>query len=285
MRSMPQGSPQRRLTEQDQLRKALLLDRAHPAFRESVQIWTARGKRQALHAPGLQCVSEQGAELLVSIVQNIAATSEMTPIFERSVPGYLLHPTFLGMIGHAADRHPSAAQMDEEQHVVRHQPSPGQHLDGEEVCSGQDAHVPPDEFAPGRGLTTLGRGSDTVATQDVADALVGNANPQVGQRSDNTIVTPTGILAREAKHAVLSLWADPRSAGSSTLIRAVELSRDQLTIPSEDRVGLGDASDLLKRFASQSLRCSSAALPDVLYHRKQQIAFCIISSRRQRRCR
>jgi hypothetical protein len=61
------------------------------------------------------------------------------------VPGYLLHPRLVGMNGDPSDSHPAALEMDEEQHVVGHQPAQRQHLCGEEVSARQQRQVGPNE--------------------------------------------------------------------------------------------------------------------------------------------
>jgi len=53
----------------------------------------------------------------------------------------------------------ASLQMQEEQNVVRHQAPPRQHLDGEEIGSGEHVQVPADEFLPSRRLTPLGSGA------------------------------------------------------------------------------------------------------------------------------
>ena len=73
----------------------------------------------------------------------------------------------------SSDIHSPALEVDEEQHVVGHQPAQRQHLGGEEVGAGQQLHVGPDEGGPcGRALA-LRRGRQTVAPQNIADRLIG----------------------------------------------------------------------------------------------------------------
>ena len=50
---------------------------------------------------------------------------------------------------------------------------------------------------------------------------------------------------------MLDLRGDPRPAGEPTLSGAVELGGDQLPIPAENRVRVGDAGDLLEQFPAQ----------------------------------
>jgi hypothetical protein len=71
--------------------------------------------------------------------------------------------------------------VDEEQHVVRHQPSQRPDLGGEEVGRHEDVHVRADELCPrGRSLA-LWRWGEAVALEDVAHRLVTDSVAKVGQ--------------------------------------------------------------------------------------------------------
>ena len=76
---------------------------------------------------------------------------------------------------------------------------------GKEVGSCEHVHVPADELLPSRRLPPFGSRCDVVSAQDVAHSLVGNRMTQVGQRADDAIVTPTGVLAGEANDQFLYL--------------------------------------------------------------------------------
>jgi hypothetical protein len=52
---------------------------------------------------------------------------------------------------------PARFQMNEEQHVVGSETSPGEHFNGEEVGIYKDRHVEGDEILPGSILAPLGR--------------------------------------------------------------------------------------------------------------------------------
>jgi hypothetical protein len=64
--------------------------------------------------------------------------------------------------------------MKEEQHVVRHQPSPSEHLDREKVTAGQYSHVSGEKVLPCRDLASLRSRSDTMATEYVPHRLIGS---------------------------------------------------------------------------------------------------------------
>src|SRR5260370_38736093 len=75
--------------------------------------------------------------------------------------------------------------------------------------------------------------------------------PQIGSRSHDPIIAPAGILSRQPNHQTLDFRGDSRPAGLPTLSGAVELRGDQLAIPAENRVGVGDTGDLLPQFPAQ----------------------------------
>jgi hypothetical protein len=105
---------QRSLPEQDQVRQAFLFDGTYPT--------------QALHATRGQGLPKLAAELLVAVVQQVAATVQISVVLHAGVVRYWLHPACLRVARDAAQIYPTGAYCDEEQDVIRHQPSPGQHL-------------------------------------------------------------------------------------------------------------------------------------------------------------
>src|SRR5436190_1584682 len=70
------------------------------------------------------------------------------------------------MFGQTGETDTARFQMDEEQDVVGGETSPGQHFDGEEVGTCQDAHVRCDEILPGGILALFGCRLDPVAAKD-----------------------------------------------------------------------------------------------------------------------
>ena len=100
------------------------------------------------------------------------------------------------MSGDAAQPHSATADLDEEQNVVRDEPSPCQHFDREEVRASEHVHMRLDELLPGGRATPLGRRWDLVTTQDVADRLIGDPMAQVGQRAHDPIIAPGPVFVR-----------------------------------------------------------------------------------------
>src|SRR5215469_17032982 len=158
-----QGAAQRAFPKQNEMGKTLALHRAHPSLREGIQIRAARRKSQALYSSGCQRLSEIRAELRIAVVQHIAMAAQISGFLVHRVAGHLGHPLLRRMARDARQAYASSFQMQEEQNVVRHQASPCQHLDGEEVGSREHVHVPAEELPPSCRLTPLGSWCDVVA--------------------------------------------------------------------------------------------------------------------------
>ena len=84
----------------------------------------------------------------IAIMQEIAAIPKRAASFHGHVPGDLLHPWLVGVNRDSGDVHPAALEMDEEQHVVGHQPAQRQYFCGEEVGPCQQRQVRPNEGRP-----------------------------------------------------------------------------------------------------------------------------------------
>src|SRR5262245_22120094 len=59
----------------------------------------------------------------------------------------------------------------------------------------------------------LGCGRQPVALQDIADRLIADPIPQIGQRPRNPVITPVTVLLGHANDQLLNLSLDPRPAG------------------------------------------------------------------------
>jgi|SRR5450759_1801241 hypothetical protein len=99
------------------------------------------------------------------------------------------------------------------QDVVRGKTSPGEHFDGEEVGTCQDGYVGGYEILPGSILAPLRCRQDSVSAQDVAHRLIGNEVAEIGQGSDDAVVSPTGVLSGKADDQRFQVWRDAGPAG------------------------------------------------------------------------
>jgi hypothetical protein len=69
------------------------------------------------------------------------------------------------------------------------------------------------EIFPSRFLTALGRWRQLVPLKDVTHGLVGDEMTEIGQSSNNAILSPTGVLPGEADNQCLQFGFDCGAAG------------------------------------------------------------------------
>jgi len=100
--------------------------------------------------------------------------------------------------GEAGDGHTPGFQVDKEEDVVCDETTPGQDLDGEEVCPGKDGHVGGDEVPPIGTLASFRRWCDAVALQNVPHRLMGDYVTEITERAGDAIVTPAFVLLSHA---------------------------------------------------------------------------------------
>jgi len=74
-------------------------------------------------------------------MQNLTAWMKVAPSLLGRAASDLVHPLLIRMSGDSRHADPTAFQVKEEQHVIGHQPSPGQHFHREEISSSQHVHV------------------------------------------------------------------------------------------------------------------------------------------------
>src|ERR1700686_100245 len=103
-----QGAAQRGFTEQNELGKTFAFDRAYPPLRVTIQIWAACRQSHAAYPAGRESIAEVRAELLVGMVQHVAAPFKTARPPQRGVRGHFLHPARLRMSGDPADPSPTA---------------------------------------------------------------------------------------------------------------------------------------------------------------------------------
>src|SRR5262245_2400811 len=76
---------------------------------------------------------------------------------------------------------------------------------------------------------------------------------EIGQSTDDAVVSPAGVLSGEADNERLEFRLDAGPAGRSTKFGSVKFAGNEPPVPSEDGIGFGDASDLLQRSPAEPL--------------------------------
>src|SRR5262249_31698198 len=109
------------------------------------------------------------------------------------------------------------------------------------------------ESRPGGCGLALRGGRQTMAPQDIANRLIADLIPQIGQCSYNPVIAPIPVLLGHADDQLLDLSADPRRARSLTGLRAIEFAGHHFAVPSQDRVWSGHSRHLSESLAPQTM--------------------------------
>jgi len=133
--------------------------------------------------------------------------------------------------GDAGEGNTPGVEVEKEEDVVGNKTTPGQDLNGEEVCSGKDGHMGADEFLPTRVLAALRRWRDAMTLQNVSDRLIRDLMAEVGESASDAIVTPAIVLLGHAEDERLEFIANARTSRVGAMLRAVELAGDQTALP------------------------------------------------------
>src|SRR5438128_1985103 len=152
---------------------------------------------------------------------------------------------------HSRDMDLPTTQMDEKEHVIRHQPTQGPDLGGEEVGRHEDVHVCADKRLPRRSGLPFWSWRNAMALEDVAHRLSTDRQAQVGQGADDPVIAPGAILLGYANNQRFELLVDFGTAWRLPLLGAVKLVGDQFAVPGEDRVGFDDLGHFLQGLLAQ----------------------------------
>src|SRR6516162_6388968 len=76
--------------------------------------------------PAASVVRKHRAELGVAIVQRVSPLLQESPGLAGRVARHLLHPSLVGMPGDSGQANAATLQVNEEQDVICHQPTPGE---------------------------------------------------------------------------------------------------------------------------------------------------------------
>lgn len=95
-------------------------------------------------------------------MQEVTTSTDRTSGLIDRIASHLSHPGFGGVPRDAGEGNAPRLQVEKEEYVIRYETTPGQDLDGEEVCPGQHGHVGGDEVLPTCALASFRRWRDAV---------------------------------------------------------------------------------------------------------------------------
>jgi hypothetical protein len=117
--------------------------------------------------------------------------------------------------------HPTAVELDEEEHVQPLQPD---RLDGEEVDRDHAMCLGSQELAPGEPRALPGRPEASLAKQ-LAHGRGRYRDAEPAKLADDPLIAPPSVLTREAQHELADLAPNWRAADSTGYVQRFATSR------------------------------------------------------------
>lgn len=157
------------------------------------------------------------------------------------------HEELIRIRRYSHDLNGSRRKIDDEERVVRYEALCRPNLGGEEVRGGDGRRVRLDKRAPRRSLAALRSRIDTGVLQRTLDRVGADNMPDVLECSLDSVVAPGRVLIGELHGKGSDGFHEP-DAGGVRFRLVGPLRRDQVPMPSQDRLGLDDDRVLLQQF-------------------------------------
>ena len=250
------------LPEEDHATQTLTLDASHKSLDVCIQV--RRPCRQGDRMQRSENRTERLAELRVAIHEQVPRAKQEAVEWIGHVARDLFHPSFIWVRCATSEMHTAGRDFHDEEQIQGDQPTPGPHLDGGEVDGAEYLPMSLDECLPSGLSLALRSRFNPMCFEDVSDRPVGDLVAQVGQGAFDAIVTPGRILAGHAENEFDDFSRGARPPDLLAAMAVVPFQRDELTVPTEDRVWGGDRPDLAERLAAEDLALDGQATPLVI---------------------
>src|SRR5262249_39892152 len=188
--------------------------------------------------------------LAVAVMNKILAGNQEAPICHREVARDLHHPALIGMGSLASHVHLAAREVDKKEHVIRDHAGRRPDLSGEEVRGHEYIHVRTDKLLPCRGFLAFRGWWNAIALENVPHSLIADRITQMPQSSHNAVIAPRTTLLGETHDQGLGCGIDWGAPKRLALLGTVNLLRDELPMPCQNRLRLDDRSDFGQRLLS-----------------------------------
>jgi len=182
------GPAQRLLTEEVHPIQALALDRQNKPFDVSVQIRRTVRQPNDVSSGVLEQVPKFRGELLVAVQDEESLAEQKAVDRVGEIPTDLHHERAVRPGSDSGNVHFSRRELDDDEHVVGHEPAERGDLDGEEVSRSHSFPMGGEKRAPRRPLTSLRRGLDAVFPQNICDGAPGNGMAEIRERAANSCI-------------------------------------------------------------------------------------------------
>ena len=201
MDELSDGTAQRLLTEEDHPLQALALDRQNKPFDVSVQIRRTVRQPNDVRFGVLEQIAKLRGELLVAVQDEESLAAQKAVEWVGEIPTDLHHERAVRPRSDSGNVYFSRRQLDDDEHIVGHEPANCGDLDGEEVGCSNGFPMGGEERAPRRPLTSLRRGLDAMFSQNIGDGAPGYRMAEseraprmrVYPTSDSTVPSPPRV--------------------------------------------------------------------------------------------
>jgi RHS repeat-associated protein len=198
---MPEGS----LAEENHTVEAFVFDRPDEPFGERVQVRGTRRQGEWFYSGRTEDHVEAGGEFGVAIPDEVPAFGKKFTTAGREIAGGLPHPVVGWIAGDPADVDFSAGNMDEEQAAIGDQTKWSPNFGGEEIGCEKTVGMRFNKVSPACLGLALGSRINTMFFKDVCNRLVADDMAEGGQRSGDSAISPSRILAGELENQIESL--------------------------------------------------------------------------------
>ena len=217
MDELSDGTTQRWLTEEDHPLQALALDRQNKPFDVSVQIRRTVRQPHDVRSGVLEQIAKLRGELLVAVQDEESLAAQKAVEWVGEIPTDLHHERAIRPRSYSGNVHFSRRQLDDDEHIVGHEPANCGDLDGEEVCRSNGFPMGGEKRAPWRSLTSLRRGLDAMFSQNIGDGAPGYDMAEIREGAANACIPRPRIRLRHPYDKLANLGHDPGPSAALAL--------------------------------------------------------------------
>jgi hypothetical protein len=193
----------RTFAEKDQPPQTGFLNSSDLALGVVIQIRQVRRQFRRLQCTGRQSLQELCHDQRNPVMNQISFADQEAFRGIREVACYLAYSEHAPLSHQSPDLHPSARQVDYEEHEKSGQTVPRASLDGEKVCRYHDLSVLVQKPLRSGLPLTLARRFPTAFLQTIGEGAPRNIEPEIGQRPLDSPTSPIPVLGVHAHHQAL----------------------------------------------------------------------------------
>ena len=156
----------------------------------------------------LEQVAKLRGELLVAVQDEESLAAQKAVEWVGKISTNLHHEHAVRSGSDSGNVHFSRRQLDDDEHIVGHEPANCGDLDGEEVGRSNGFPMGGEKRALWRPLTSLRRGLDAMFSQNISDGAPGYGMAEIREGAANACIPPPRIRLRHPYDKLSSLGHD-----------------------------------------------------------------------------